>query len=131
MDIPRFDVYVAHDGIDLGDPMAVEKCLADGDYDRHRVTVLHPDQLLAEQAGPRYGLGTDLTGRPIDYTTLWCWAALTRTHVAVPEYPLWKQRVLSIDKVRDEEGADAVDPTGPGVGTGSPSPSGPATSGLP
>ena len=55
MDIPRFDVYVAHDGIDLGDPMAVEKCLADGDYDRHRVTVLHPDQPSRNRPAPGTG----------------------------------------------------------------------------
>jgi hypothetical protein len=112
VEIYRFNVYVAAEGIDL------EKALDTGEYQTHRVTILHPDQLVAEQAGPRYGLGTDIRARPIDYSTLWCWVALQRIGVEVTEYPLWKQRVLSIDKIKGD--GDALDPTTPDPVTGSP-----------
>lgn len=105
-----FDVYLARDGIDL------DKAIETGDYTTHRVTILHADQLVAEQAGPRYGM-PKMTDQPIGYTTLWCWAALQRAGVEVPEFPLFKGRVLAVEKVKVDE---PVDPTNPGPGTGSP-----------
>jgi hypothetical protein len=130
LEIPVFDVALARDGLDL--TKAYEAGEGDG-YDVHRVPILHADQLVAEQAGPRYGLG-ELNSAPMAWTTLWCWAAMRRTGIDVPEYPLCKARVISIDKVKDTE-APPVDPTRPGEGTPSPSPSPdigpPSTSGSP
>ena len=108
-----FDVAIARDGLDP------DKALEAGEgsgYDVHRVTILHADMLVCEQAGPRYGLG-ELKSAPLAYTTLWCWAALRRMGIELPEFPLFKTRVLSVDKLKDET---PVDPTTPGPDTGSP-----------
>ena len=112
MEFPTYDVAVARDGLDLD--KALEAGEGDG-YEVHRVVILHADQLVAEQAGPRYGL-VKMTDQPMAYGTLWTWAALTRAGVGIPEFPLFKTRVLSMEKVTQTP----VDPTSPGPGTGSP-----------
>ena len=115
LELYRFDVAVARDGLDP------EKALEAGEgsgYDVHRVTVLHADQLVGEQAGPRYGI-PKATDAPMAATTLWCWAALRRSGVEVPEFPLFKGRVLALSKVTSPNAAgDAVDPTTPVPDTG-------------
>jgi hypothetical protein len=113
LDLTAFDVYLADEGVTL------EKAIETGEYAIHRVTVVHADQLVAEQAGPRYGLRA-MTDAPMAYATLWCWAALSRMGIPVPEFPLFKTRVLSVDKVKTPEGDVSLDPTTAGPGTGSP-----------
>ena len=121
--VPRFTVALAapdiglEEALDLGEP--------DG-YTVHRVAVMHADQLLAEQAGPRYGLGDDMRKAPVAYTTLWAWAALRRIGVDVEEFPRFKARVLSLEAIKDGDApapdtpddlAGLLDPTRPEVGT--------------
>ncbi len=106
VDIQRFTVALAH--TDVGLTEAYELGEGEG-YDVHTVAILHADQLLAEQAGPRYGLGADIKAAPMAYTTLWCWAALVRMGIDPPEFPIFKGLVISIDPVK----AAAADPTGP------------------
>ena len=107
INVPRFTVALAaadvglEEALDLGEP--------DG-YTVHRVAIMHADQLLAEQAGPRYGLGDDMRKAPVAYTTLWCWAALRRLGVDVAEFPLFKTRVLSLDPIKDDDAAPADTP---------------------
>jgi len=114
-----FDVTLARDGLEL------EKAIEAGEgsgYDTHRVTILHADQLVAEQAGPRYGLAA-MTTAPMAYATLWTWAALRRMGVDVPEFPPFKARVIALQKIPDtttdpDPGGELVDPTRPSPGTG-------------
>lgn len=103
--VPTYEIAVALEGLDPTEAYAAGE--PDG-YTVHRVTVLHVDQLIGEQAGPRYGLG-ELKAAPLTYTTLWAWAALRRQGVTVPEFPLFKVRVLSIDEVKRD--ATEPDPT--------------------
>lgn len=115
LELQAYDVALARDGLDLD--KAIDAGPGSG-YDVHRVTVMHADQLVGEQAGPRYGLGA-LTDAPIAYSTLWCWAGLRRMGVEVPEFPLFKARVISVDRVKAAV-ADTVDPTIPPPDIGSP-----------
>jgi hypothetical protein len=115
LELRRFAVSVARDGLDLD--KAIEAGEGSG-YDTHKVTILHADQLVAEQAGPRYGL-TDMKAAPMAYATLWTWAALKRTGAEPPEFPLFKGRVIALEKITDTpEAGDLVDPTRPSPGTG-------------
>ena len=132
LELNRYDVALAHDGLEL------EKALEAGDpdgYQVHRVVVLHADQLVAEQAAPRYGIAglSEESTQKITWATLWCWCALKRMQVPVPEFPLFKGRLLSVDPVKpappDPDGDPdsdpdgevlGLDPTGPPPDTGSP-----------
>lgn len=130
MDIPRFDVTVAREGLDL------EKALDAGEYDTYRAVILHADQLVAEQSGPRFALPPLDRGTSMVWATLWCYYALRRGGVDLPEFPLWKVRVISMDRVKDPEpeGVSEGDPTRPDPDTDLPLPwdgYGPASIGLP
>jgi hypothetical protein len=115
LDIPRFTVAVARDGyLDLDDALEAGPGVG---YDVHAVAIMHADMLVAEQAGPRYGLG-ELKADKLAYSTLWCWAALRRKRIEVVEFPIFKARVLSIeeDKAAGSDGAppapeESADPT--------------------
>lgn len=126
LDLQRYDVALAREGLDL------DKALEAGEgsgYDVHRVTVLHADQLVAEQAAPRYGitaLGDEERPQKVTWATLWVWCALRRMQVQVPEFPLFKARVLDLDLVKPDTTPDTTDgdelelgPTVPGPGTDS------------
>ena len=115
LDVKSYDVAVARDGLDLD--KAVEAGEGSG-YDLHRVTVFHADRLVAEQAAQRYGLPADMKAQAQHYVTLWVWAALRRSAVEVPEFPLFKPRCLDITPVT--AAPETVDPTTPGPDTGSP-----------
>ena len=106
LDIPRFRIAIARG--DVGLTEALELGEGDG-YDVHEVAILHADTIVAEQAGPRYGLPVDPADAKLGYTTLWCWCALTRDGVDVLEFPKFKARVLSIDPV--DPPAEQLDPT--------------------
>ncbi len=109
LDLDRYDVAVALPGLDA------EKALEAGEgegYDLHRVTVLHADQLVSEQTSHRFGIGK-MTANPITYATLWCWHALQRQGFDVGDWPTFKQRVLSVEKVDDRPEGSPVDPTTP------------------
>lgn len=99
LELPRYTVY-------LGDPDQPTE---------HTATVVGADQMLAEQAAPRYGI-TDLGSRPMTLTYLWCWAALKRTGDYADDWTSFQQSVLSVD----EPETVAVDPTPRDHGTGSP-----------
>lgn len=131
LELKRYDIAVARDGLEL------DKALEAGEgsgYDTHRITVLHADQLVAEQAGPRYGLAPMSEDNPqkIAWHTLWCHCALTRMRVEVPAFPLFKTRVLDVSAVADTtdttpdanpQAEGSVDPTplmDPRADTGSP-----------
>jgi hypothetical protein len=122
LNLNRYDVALARAGLDLD--KALDAGEGDG-YDVHRVTVLHADQLVAEQAAPRFGLGAlgDDTAHKMTWATLWVWCALRRMTVHVDEFPIFKGRVLDLEVVRTEpdlEEAEAVNPTDPLPDTGSP-----------
>lgn len=115
LDLQSYDIHVARAGLDLDKAVAAGP--GDG-YDTHRVMVLHADRLVAEQAGPRYGLPKQISDAPQAWATLWCWVALRRMGVEVPEFPPFKTQVIDIDLVK---AADAeVDPTTPPPDIGSP-----------
>ena len=120
LDLTRYEVAVAHDGLDLD--KALDAGEGDG-YDVHLVTVLHADQLVAEQAAPRYGippLDSESTQK-MTWATLWCWCALKRMQVQVPEFPVFKGRLLSVDPFTpDPEVPSEVGPTVPHPDIGSP-----------
>ena len=128
LDLKRYDVAVARNGLDLD--KALEAGEGDG-YDVHRVTVLHADQLVAEQAAPRFGidaLGPETTQK-MTWATLWVWCALRRMRVEAPEFPVFKGRVLNLDPVnKPDQDTDAgtgtdqdeLGPTVPAPHIGSP-----------
>lgn len=108
--LTRYSVAVANDGLDLD--KALEAGEPDG-YQVHTVTVLHADQLVAEQAAPRYGLpplGEESTQK-MTWATLWCWCGLRRMQITVPEFPVFKGRLLNLDPIK--EVPEDLDPTGP------------------
>lgn len=108
LEIPRFSIAVARDGyLDLEDALEAGPGVG---YDTHTVAIMHADMLVAEQAGPRYGMG-ELTRDKLAYSTLWCWCALRRKRIDVPEFPLFKARVLSIDEppTTDPDAPEEVD----------------------
>lgn len=126
LNLTRYTVALAHDGLDL--EKALEAGEGDG-YDVHTVTVLHADQLVAEQAAPRYGVG-GLYGddpRKMTWATLWVWCALTRQRVEVPPFPVFKARVLELEPIKgtepgepgdvDDVEARVLDPTDPAPDT--------------
>jgi hypothetical protein len=124
LNLNRYQVAVARDGLDLD--KALEAGEGDG-YDLYQVTVLHADQLVAEQAGPRYGLiglGEDNTQK-MAWATLWVWCALRRMGVGVPEFPPFKGRVLDLESVTQPADttpdleAEGLGPTVPPPDTGS------------
>ena len=123
LELLRYDVAIAHDGLDLD--KAIDAGEGDG-YDVHRVTILHADQLVAEQAAPRYGLMalSEDNQQKMAWATLWVWCALRRMQVTVPEFPVFKGRVIDLDPVKPAPvpaPQDAeLDPTGPPPDTGSP-----------
>lgn len=128
LQVNRYDVAIARDGLDLD--KALDAGEGDG-YDVHRVAVLHADQLVAEQAAPRYGVGALAEDSPTKMTwaTLWVWCGLRRMQVEVPEFPAFKRRVLDLSKVEDPQtdtdpagdpAPDDLGPTVPGPDTGSP-----------
>lgn len=126
LSLTRYDVAVARDGLDLD--KALEAGEGDG-YDVHRVTVLHADQLVAEQAAPRYAIGALDKDAPhkMTWATLWVWCALRRMRVPVPEFPIFKSRVIELgvitpdpDPDTDTGPTDELGPTVPGPDTGSP-----------
>jgi hypothetical protein len=110
--VPHYNVTVARSD-------DIETAMDTGDVEEFkRVPILHADQVVAEQSGPRYGLGTDLRAAPMQYTTLWVWCALRRRGLEVVDFPLWKQRVIALDQDDADQDGDPVDPTTPGRGTG-------------
>jgi hypothetical protein len=120
----RYTVAIARDGLDLD--KAIEAGEGDG-YDVYPVTVLHADQLVSEQAAPRYGVAPMDAESPqkITWMTLWVWCALRRMRVEVPEFPAFKPRVIEIQPIPDTPdttGGEApdVDPTEPDPDTASP-----------
>ena len=125
--VKRYDVAVARDGLDLD--KALDAGEGDG-YDVHRVAVLHADQLVAEQAAPRYGIASLSEDSPAKMTwaTLWVYCGLRRMQVEVEEFPIWKRRVLDLTPVKDPDDTAAgpapedpvLGPTVPGPDTGSP-----------
>ena len=114
LDIKQFDVGVMRADYDDAD-----KALQDGEgvgYDIHRVWMLQPDIIRAEQAGPKYGLTDDAKSA---YGTLVIWCALKRMRIDVPEFPLFKYRVLDMSLVAPAPGeVTPADPTQPAPGTG-------------
>lgn len=84
------------------------------DQVEHEVTILHGDQLRAELEAPRHGL-TDMGAAPMHFTTLWCWAALARTHVITDDFRAFKPKMLALEAVDDDT---EVDPTQTGAATG-------------
>jgi len=118
MQLRSYDVTVARDDLTAAEAVDLGPELG---YDTHRVTVLHADQLVAEQAGPRYGLQA-MTAQPMTWATLWCWTALQRSGVSVPEFPLFKTRVLDLELVKDPQGEEGMplDPMTPHLVTDSP-----------
>jgi hypothetical protein len=122
LDLTRYAVAVARNGLELD--KALEAGEGDG-YDIHSVTVLHADQLVAEQAAPRYGVAAMDADNPqrMTWATLWVWCALRRMTVAVPEFPVFKGRVISLDIQANQEGEapDLLGPTGLVPDTDSPS----------
>lgn len=124
LSINRYDVALARDGLDLD--KALDAGEGDG-YDVHRVTVMHADQLVAEQAAPRVGLPPLSEDNPSKqaWATLWCWCAMRRMQIAVPEFPPFKSRLIDIsvvtpDKPASPETGDELDPTDQPLGTGLP-----------
>lgn len=118
MQLRAYDVTMARDGLDPAEAVDLGPDLG---YTTHRVTVIHADQLVAEQAGPRYGLAA-MTDQPLAWATLWCWVALRRQGVEVPEFPPFKQRILELELVKTPEGEGGMplDPTTPDPVTVSP-----------
>lgn len=113
--IPHYTIVIADTEGDL------EAALDTGAYTEHkRVGILHADQVTAEQMGARLGLGSDLRAAPMSYTTLWAWCALRRRGVDVPEFPLFKQRVIALEQDDDDDAPDGepLDPTVPDPGSG-------------
>jgi hypothetical protein len=115
LDVQVLEVAVAREGLEL------EKALEAGEgtgYDVHRVTVMHADQLVAEKSARQFAM-SGLREEPIGYMTLWAWAALRRRNTPdLPPFPVWKSRVLAVEKIEDDEEADAdLDPTTPVVDT--------------
>jgi hypothetical protein len=123
LNLTRYDVAIARDGLDLD--KALDAGEGDG-YDVHRVAVLHADQLVAEQAAPRFGISALDTDTPqkMTWATLWVWCALRRMQVEVPEFPPFKKRVIDLTPVQppgaDQPPDPVLGPTGPGPDTGSP-----------
>lgn len=117
LDLTRYDVAIAREGLDLD--KALDAGEGDG-YDVHRVTVLHADQLVAEQAAPRFAippLGEESTHK-MTWATLWCWCALRRMAVGVPEFPAFQSRLLSVDPVKPHTDTDTEPDTEPDTDTG-------------
>jgi len=122
LELTRYDVAVARDGLEL--EKAIEAGEGDG-YDVYLVTVLHADQLVAEQAAPRFGIGAldQDTPQKMTWATLWVWCALKRMQVPVPEFPPFKRQLIKMTPVRpepDQPPDPELGPTGPGPDTGSP-----------
>lgn len=122
LELKRYDVAVARDGLDLD--KAIEAGEGNG-YDVHRVTVLHADQLVAEQAAPRFGIAAleQDTPQKMTWATIWIWCALRRMQVEVPEFPAFKRQVIDLTPVKtapDQPPDPELGPTGPGPDTGSP-----------
>lgn len=125
LSVTRYDVAIARDGLDLD--KALDAGEGDG-YEVHRVVVLHADQLVAEQAAPRYGIPAldEATTAKMTWATLWVWCALRRMRVEVPEFPPFKGRILDLTPVKaDTDDTDTppdpiLGPTVPGPDTGSP-----------
>jgi hypothetical protein len=122
LDVTRYDVAVARDGLELD--KALDAGEGDG-YDVHRVAVLHADQLVAEQAGPRYGIAalSEDTPTKMTWVTLWVWCALKRMQVQVPEFPAFKGRIIDLSQVKtapDQPPDPMLGPTVPAPDTGSP-----------
>jgi hypothetical protein len=122
LELPRYDVAIARDGLDLD--KAIEAGEGNG-YDVHRVTVLHADQLVAEQAAPRFGI-TALeqdTPQKMTWATLWVWCALKRMQVDVPEFPPFKRQLIQLAPIKgaqpDQPPDPELGPTGPGPDTDS------------
>lgn len=117
--LPRYLVLVA-DPDHPGDPEHATE---------HEVTILHGDQLRGELEGPRNMLpGMDVA--PMHGVTLWCWAALLRTHVLVDvPFQEFLTRMLGFEDLDEDNGsmpgepATAADPTQRVLAYASPSPS--------
>lgn len=104
--LPQYDVLIEHHLPDLPDSIT-----------QHRLTILHADQLHAEQSAPRYGVH-DLRRQPLEWSTIVCWSAARRTGVFAGEYPEFRAACQLLQPVEDDE---PLDPTQPEDGTHSPS----------
>lgn len=91
---------------------------ADGNTTEHETRILHGDQLRAELEAPKHGL-TDMSAAPMHFTTLWIWAALTRTHVIDEDFRTFKGHLVTLEAADDADGnGDEVGPTQTGAATG-------------
>lgn len=88
----------------------------DGDPVEHVVVVKHADRLAAEVQLSGLGMQLDL---PQHMTTAWAWAALTREGVYSGPLARFMRTDCAGFEVEDDEEA-TVDPTPPGLLTGSP-----------
>ena len=92
------------------------------------VVVRNADQLRAELEGSKLGLGgRGMSAAPLNYTTLWLWAAMTRTGAWVGTFQEFKAQLVAFqpldpdgDKLTEGGEVPEVDPTNPDRGTGSP-----------
>jgi len=110
-----YDIYVARDGLELS--KAVEAGEGSG-YDVHRFQIMHADLLVAEKNGTKYA-ATQASGTR--FSTFVAWIALKRMGVEVPDFPLFGDRVITMDdlnKPKDKKQATQVDPTTPVPDTG-------------
>lgn len=89
---------------------------AAGETVEHRLTVLHADQLHAEQATPRLGVH-DLRQQPLEWSTIVAWSAARRQGVFGGEYPEFRAACLHLEPV-DEDELQPVDPTTPAPSAG-------------
>lgn len=83
----------------------------------HLVRIMHGDQLRAELEAGRNMI--DIQAQPFALTSLWVWAAMTRTHLTDLPWQQWKPLVAWIGKPPPAEVA-SLDPTQPAEPTPSP-----------
>lgn len=92
------------------------------------VAVRNGDQLRAELEGSKLGLaGRGMSAAPLNYTTLWLWAAMVRTGEFTGNVQQFRASLVVFEPVKadgetltDPEDVPAVDPTAEGHGTALP-----------
>lgn len=92
----------------------------------HTVEIRPADQMVAEQAGLRFGLGP-MKQAPMTYTHVWMWAAMRRLGLYDGEWPSFQADVIAAEPtqetsagLKDPEEMPTLDPTTAGPSTASP-----------
>lgn len=73
------------------------------------IEILYGDQLRAELEAPKHGLAKSGEA-PLHTTALWVWAALCRLRGDLGPFQSFKDRILALQAVKEED-LEEVDPT--------------------